>query len=172
MANVQTSKQAKPNSCVRDNIHMDWDDTDNHFDNLFTGSTRWWLRWQIPRQWQIPCGRVTTWVYLFLISQKLLKFSEIVLVARIQHEHFAQMPQIPFFRCQLEPIMGYKTKDDMLNFLPTWKTHKYAWNVNVLCTQYTDELTPHVEWLEDKKTLANRWIALLPSINLTFFGLS
>ena len=24
--------------------------------------------------------------------------------------------------------------------------------------QYTDELTPHVEWLEEKKTLANRWI--------------
>ena len=28
--------------------------------------------------------------------------------------------------------------------------------VNVNSVQYTDELTPHVEWLEEKKTLANR----------------
>ena len=26
----------------------------------------------------------------------------------------------------------------------------------LLLSQFTDELTPHVEWLEDKKTLANR----------------
>ena len=35
---------------------------------------------------------------------------------------------------------------------------------NSILFQYTDELTPHVEWLEDKKTLANRWI--LCSLNV------
>ena len=36
--------------------------------------------------------------------------------------------------------------------------------LNSILSQYTDELTPHVEWLEDKKTLANRWKFFVPLI--------
>ena len=97
--------------------------------------------------WDCPCGKNSAWTLCSDASDSLLSLS-----TEINH--------------------GIKAKDDMLNFLPTWKTHKYAWNVNVLCTQYTDELTPHVEWLEDKKTLANRWIAFLPSISPFFWLIS
>ena len=55
--------------------------------------------------------------------------------------------------------MAICAKDEIFNFLLAWKTYKLRNMMKYFLksfVQYTDELTPHFEWLEDKKTLANR----------------
>ena len=65
-----------------------------------------------------------------------------------RHEHFSQMPHSP---CQLESILENAKSHSISQTL--LKANVFF---NSIWFQYTDELTPHVEWLEDKKTLANR----------------
>ena len=178
MANVQTSKQAKPRSCVWDNMRTKKTPMITSVTISLPGSTRWWWRWPRPRQWPTPCGRVTMWEQPFLFRKMSHNFRK--RISGLQHE---SNKSILVFLCFLHvaKILNFDMST-FLRCLPTFSlstgislgkckksqnfsnTAQSQCVLNSILSQYTDELTPHVEWLEDKKTLANRWKFFVPLI--------
>ena len=84
MANVQTSKQAKPRSCVWDNMRTKKTPMITSVTISLPGSTRWWWRWPRPRQWPTPYGRVTMWEQPFLFRKMSHNFRK--RISGLQHE--------------------------------------------------------------------------------------